>query len=77
MRPTTVQVSQATRKRLSAYKAHPRQPYDDIINRALDALDEEDLELSDEFKAKLAAGRRDAKAGRVYSTKELLKELGL
>lgn len=77
MSPTTVQVSQATRKRLVAHKSHPRQPYEDVINRALDALDEEELELSNEFKRKVAAGRRDARRGRVYSTAQLLKELGL
>jgi hypothetical protein len=77
MPPTTVQVSEATRKRLAAHKAHPRQPYDEVINRALDELDEDDLELSFEFKKKIEDGRRDARRRKVFTTAQLLKELGL
>lgn len=77
MPPTTVQVSQATRKRLAAHKAHPRQPYDEVINLALDAVDEDQRGLSPEFKTKIAASRRDARRGRVYTTAELREKLGL
>jgi predicted transcriptional regulator len=75
--PTTIQVSNATRKRIARHKAHPRQPYEDVIKRALDLLEEDEMELSEEFKEKVAVGRRDAKAGRVYTTAQLIEELGL
>ena len=75
--PSSIQVSARTRKRIAAHKAHPRQPYEDVINRALDLLEEDDLEMSPSLRAKVAAGRRDAKAGRTYTTAQLLKELGL
>ena len=75
--PTTVQVSPATRKRLITHKEHPRQPYDEVINRALDLLDEADAEFTPAFRRQIAAGRADVRAGRVYTTKQLLRELGL
>lgn len=75
--PTTVQVSPATRERLIAHKEHPRQPYDEVINKALDVLDEDAREFAPAFRRAIKAGRADVKAGRVYTTKQLLKELGL
>jgi predicted transcriptional regulator len=74
---TTIQLSDATRQRIARHKSHPRQPYEDVINRALDLLEEDDLEITPAFAAKIAEGRRDVKAGRVYTTAELIKELGL
>ena len=76
-RPTTIQLSQGTRRRIARHKAHARQPYEDVINRALDLLEEDDLEISPAFRDRIAAGRRDVKAGRVYTTAQLMKELGL
>jgi len=75
--PTTVQVSPATRKRLVANKAHARQPYDEVINEALDLLEEANREFTPAFRREIKAGRADVRAGRVYTTKQLLKELGL
>ena len=75
--PTTVQVTPATRKRLISHKEHPRQPYDEVINKALDLMEEDDREFTPEFRRQISAGRKDLKARRVYTTKELLKELGL
>jgi predicted transcriptional regulator len=75
--PTTVQVSPATRKRLIANKEHPRQPYDEVINEALDLLEEANREFTPAFRREIKAGRADVRAGRVYTTKLLLKELGL
>ncbi len=75
--PTTVQVSPATRRRLIAHKEHPRQPYDEVINKALDLLEESERDFTAAFRREIKAGRADIRAGRVYTTKELLKELGL
>lgn len=35
-----VAVKEATKARLDALKVHPREPYDDVITRILDALQE-------------------------------------
>jgi hypothetical protein len=77
MTTTTIQVSSKTRRRLVDHRIHPRQPYDDVINRALDLLDEDDLELSPEFKRKVARSRTSARRGKLYTTGQVLKELGL
>jgi predicted transcriptional regulator len=74
---TTIQLSDTTRKRIARHKSHPRQPYEDVINRALDLLEEDDLEVTPAFAAKMAEGRRDIRAGRLYTTAQLIKELGL
>lgn len=75
--PTSVQVTPDTLKRLRAQKEHPRQTYDDVINEALDLLEEDRAEFGDAFRKEIAKGRADVRAGRVVTTKQLLKELGL
>lgn len=74
---TTIQVSERLKKRLLKHKASPRQTYEEVIERALEALEEDDLEFSAEFKKKLRQGRRDVAAGRTYTTERLRRELGL
>lgn len=75
--PTSVQVTRATLKRLRSQKEHPRQPYDEVINQALDLLEEDRAEFSAAFRKEIARGRADVRAGRVLTTRQLLKELGL
>lgn len=74
---TSIQVSERLRKRLLRHKESPRQTYEEVIAKALDLLEEDDLEFTPEFKKQLREGRRDLAAGRYYTTEELLKELGL
>jgi len=74
---TSIQVSDRTRRRLVAHKAHGRQPYDEVINKALDVVEEDDLELSPEFRRRLARSRRQYKQGQYRTTKDLIEELGL
>lgn len=75
--PTTIQVSERLKKRLLAHKEHSRQPYEEIIAKALDLVEEDELELNAEYRKKILAARRDLKAGRYVGTKDLIRELGL
>jgi len=36
----TIKVTESTKKRLDIKKIHPREPYDELINRLLDFMDE-------------------------------------
>lgn len=74
---TTIQVSERLKKRLLRNKKTPRETYEEVIERALDLAEEDDLELSPAFKKKVAAARREFAKGGGITTKELLKELGL
>lgn len=75
--PTTIQVSEKLKRRLARQKEHPRQTYEEVIQRALDLLEEDELELSPEFQRKVRLARRQARTGKSYTTEEILRELGL
>lgn len=75
--PTTIHLSDRLKKRLAARKAYPRETYADVVERALDALEEDDLDLSDDYKKKVARGREDMRAGDTLTTAELMRQLGL
>jgi len=36
MKKTTIAVSEETKKKLDELKVHPREPYEDVINRLID-----------------------------------------
>ncbi len=57
---------------------YPRETYNDVIDRLTpDALEEEAEELTDEDIRDIEEAVRDIKAGRVYTTEELKRELGI
>jgi hypothetical protein len=53
---TTIQISQELRQRLSKLKVHPRQPYEEVIAAALDALEGRPRTKSGEAKDKVDGG---------------------
>ncbi len=74
---TTIHLSDKLKARLARHKLHPREPYAEVVERALDVLEEEDLELTQRFQEKVKRGRADVAAGRTLTTEELIEELGL
>ena len=74
MDTTLIKVRKETAERLKNLKQYKRQTYDEIINSVIDMksdiLSREDLE-------NIEAGLRDLKAGRVYSSEEVAKRLGI
>lgn len=75
--PTTIQVSEALKKRLQRHKGSPRETYEEVIAKALDVFEEDEAALSPAFRRKTARGRREIAAGKGMTTDELLKDLGL
>ena len=76
---TSIQINTETRKRLTKFKEYTRETYDEILNKLMTVVErlKSEGELTEETKKAIEEGRRDIKAGRKYSTKELLKSLGV
>ncbi|MCU0633192.1 MAG: hypothetical protein MUC66_09520 [Methanolinea sp.] len=75
MAMTTVQLRPETKKKLDNLKLHPRETYDEVIDRLADAAyDDEDL--SDDEHEDIRESENDIKAGRVRSLRDIMKDLG-
>jgi len=73
---TTIQLRLETKNRLDDLKVHPRETYDDVLNRLLDiAYDPEPL--SEETLKQIEEGIADIQAGRYRSLEDVAQELGL
>lgn len=73
---TTIQVEKSTKKLLDQLKIHPRESYDSVIKRLiLERIDTEPL--SEETIKSIEKALEDIKAGRLYTTEEVKKELKL
>lgn len=73
---TTIQLRPETKARLDEVKVHPRETYDEAVNRLLDmAYDPEPL--SEETLQQIEEGIADIRAGRYRSLEEIVQEQGL
>ena len=72
---TTVQLQPETKQKLDDLKIHPRETYDELINRLADAA-YDDEKLSEDELVAIKESENDINAGRVRSLREILKELG-
>jgi predicted transcriptional regulator len=70
---TTIQISGDLLEKLQLMKIHSKESYEDIIWDLI----EDSIELSEETKKNIKESEEDIKAGRVYSHKQVKKELGL
>jgi len=73
---TTVQIRTKVRDRLEGLKTHPRESFNDVIERLINSqIDDEPL--TDEDLKEIEAGLEDIKAGRIISHEDLKRKLGL
>lgn len=79
MSTTSIQIDSKTREKLARLKSGPRETYDELLNKLLSLVPEGDDEgrYSDEFRAKLLDARLDTAAGRVHTSAEVKRRLGL
>ena len=71
----TIKLGTGTKARLDGIKIHPRETYDDVINRLVDcAVD--DIPLSDETLKHLKEAIEDVRAGRGRPMNDVLRDLG-
>jgi len=76
---TTVQLAPATRARLAALKASPRETYDEVLNKLLDLVPSGDAEgrYTAAFRVGLLNARLDILRGRTVEHDDLKRRLGL
>jgi hypothetical protein len=75
MAMTTVQVRPETKEKLNGLKIHPRETYDELIDRLADAA-YDDEPLSDEEREDIRTSEKDIQAGRVRNLREIMRDLG-
>ena len=72
MAATTIQVSQEMKAALERLKLHPRETYEEVIERLLEDL----RELSQETKREIERAVREIKAGKYRTHAQLKAEMG-
>jgi len=73
---TTIQLRPETKSRLDGVKLHPRETYDETLNRLLDMVYDPEP-LSEETLKKIEEGIADIRAGRGRPFEEVVHERGL
>ena len=69
---TTIQLSQDMKKVLEGMKLHPRETYEEVLERLLEDLQE----LNEQTKKEIEQAIRDIKAGKYRTHQRLKDELG-
>lgn len=76
MSTSTIQLKEETKANLDLQRLFPKESYDMVIQRILKSHMDDD-QLSPETIADMEEGMADIKAGRVYTSEQVKKELGL
>jgi hypothetical protein len=75
---STIVVSKKLKQELAGYKQFDRETYEDVIGRLIHIAEaKEEGDLSEETLKKIEIGRKDIREGRVYTTEQLRKKLGI
>ncbi len=72
MTTTTIQLSMELKKTLEGMKLHPRETYEEVLERLLEDL----RELSEQTKEEIDRAVREIKAGKSQTHDQLKAELG-
>ena len=75
METTTIQLKGETLERLKYFKEYSKESYNEILNKILDVLEED--ELTDKAIEKIKSGLKDIKDGRVISLNDYSKKRGI
>jgi len=73
---TTIQLEEKVKSKLEEMKMHSRETYNKVIERLIKSSMEEE-ELSPQTIKNIELALEDVKKGRVHSTKEMKKKLGI
>jgi len=76
MPSTTMKISKKTISKLEKTRNYPKEPLEDVVERLLEHYAYDDV-LTDQEIKDVEEGLADIKAGRVYTTEQLNKKLGL
>jgi len=69
---TTIQLSQSLKKTLESMKLHPRETYEEVLERILEDL----RELNQQTKEEIEKALKEIKAGKYRSHEQLKAEMG-
>lgn len=72
MATTTIQLSKEMRKTLEGMKLHPRETYEEVIERLLEDL----RELNEQTKKEIEQAIREIKTGKYRTHKQMKAEMG-
>jgi len=73
---TTIQLEERLKNKLEEMKMYPRETYSKVIERLMQVSMKEE-ELSPQTLKNIEKALEDVKRGRVYSTKDVKKKLGI
>lgn len=76
METTTIQIRKVLKMKLEELKVYPNETMDQLIERLADSKTDYEPLSREEIKG-IEEGLADIKAGRVYTTKQMKKELGI
>jgi predicted transcriptional regulator len=76
MEQSTIKLSKKTKNDLKRQMNHPGETYESVITRLLQVTQEDDV-LSKQVIKNIEEGVADIKAGRVYTSEQVKKRLGL
>ena len=74
VQPTSIRIQATTRDHLQRLKEHPRESFDDVITRLIDAT-ADDEPLSEETLATIEQSLKEYREGMYYTPEEILAEL--
>lgn len=73
MTVSTIQIREETKKTLQSMKIHPRETYEEVIERMIEDLSE----LSEETIKEVEEARKEIESGRFVTHEQLKKDLDL
>ncbi len=75
---TTIQLSQKSKEKLASLKNHPQESFDDMLNRLIMAVYEDDVDLLTTTDiADIEKSIQDIKSGKFMTNAQLKKKYGL
>lgn len=74
---TSIQIDNKTKSKLEKLKVFPKETYDDVVQRLINIAEDDEGVLSQKTVKDIEKGLADIKAGRVYTSEQVKKKLGL
>jgi predicted transcriptional regulator len=69
---TTIQIKEETKKRLNSMKLHPRETYEEVIERMIEDLSK----LNEQTVKEIEEARKEIESGKFVTHEQLKRDLG-
>ena len=74
---TTIQLEEKTKAKLDSLKDFERETYEEVVQKLLNLMEEENMELSEQTKKDIEQARKEFREGKGISWEEVKKRAGL